>query len=66
MEKPWTEEELARGWREVDEDEKFEIPHTEDGRVPFWVTARMMAGPNPSEEEGEFWDRWKDEMKESY
>jgi len=27
-------------------------------------TARMMAGPNPSEEEGEFWDRWKDEMKD--
>ncbi len=27
-------------------------------------TARMMAGSNPSEEEGEFWDRWKDEMKD--
>lgn len=29
------------------------------------ATARMMAGPNPSDEEGEFWDRWKDEMKEA-
>ena len=28
------------------------------------ATARMMAGSNPSAEEGEFWDRWKDEMKE--
>jgi hypothetical protein len=27
-------------------------------------TARLMAGSNPSEEEGDFWDRWKDEMKE--
>lgn len=28
------------------------------------ATARMMAGRNPSAAEGEFWDRWKDEMKE--
>ncbi len=27
------------------------------------ATARLMAGPNPTDEEGEFWDRWKDEMK---
>jgi len=28
-------------------------------------TARMMAGPNPTEEEAEFWNNWKDEMKET-
>jgi len=27
------------------------------------ATARMMAGSNPSAEEGEFWDQWKEEMK---
>lgn len=32
--------------------------------VPFYVIARMMAGSNPSAEEGAFWDSWKDEMKE--
>ena len=26
--------------------------------------ARVMAGPNPSEEEAEFWDNWKEEMKQ--
>jgi len=40
----------------------------EESRGPkpgTWAhTARMMAGPNPSEEEGEFWDRWKDEMRD--
>jgi hypothetical protein len=30
----------------------------------FAATARMMAGPNPSNEEAAFWDAWKDEMKE--
>jgi hypothetical protein len=35
-----------------------------DTRVPFYVTARLMAGPNPTDEEAEFWDSWKDEMKE--
>lgn len=30
----------------------------------YAFTARLMAGDNPSEEEAEFWDRWKDEMKE--
>jgi len=30
----------------------------------YAATARMMAGPSPSAEEGEYWDRWKDEMKE--
>jgi len=28
------------------------------------LVARFMAGPNPTEEEAEFWDNWKDEMKE--
>lgn len=28
------------------------------------MVARIMAGPNPTEEEAEFWDNWKDEMKE--
>ena len=37
-----------------------------ENRVPFYVIARMMAGPNPSDEEGAFWDSWKDEMKERY
>jgi hypothetical protein len=38
----------------------------DNGPTPgSWAaTARMMAGSNPSAEEGEFWDRWKDEMKE--
>jgi|TARA_Y100000310_G_C20638910_1_gene792775 hypothetical protein len=36
----------------------------EDGMAgTFAHTAMMMAGPNPSEEEGEFWDNWKEEMK---
>lgn len=53
------------------EPEATELPTTyvdENGetRVPFYVIARMMAGPNPSPEEGEFWDSWKDEMKERY
>lgn len=39
------------------EPEKDEIPITA-------MVARIMAGPNPTEEEAEFWDRWKDEMKE--
>ena len=30
----------------------------------FAFTAWLMAGPNPSPEEGAFWDNWKDEMKE--
>ena len=34
-------------------------------RIPLTAAvARMMAGPNPTEEEAEFWDAWKDEMKE--
>ena len=39
---------------------------TESCGVPFYVVARMMAGPNPSAEEGAFWDAWKDEMKETW
>ena len=35
--------------------------------IGSWAaTARIMAGPNPTEEDGEFWDRWKEEMKEMY
>lgn len=44
-----------------DEDE-IDIPVPSIGSLAY--TARMMAGPNPSDDEGEFWDRWKDEMKE--
>ena len=45
---------------EMVEPERVEPP------VGSWAaTARMMAGPNPSDEEAEFWDRWKDEMKEA-
>jgi hypothetical protein len=29
----------------------------------YAFTARLMAGPNPTPEEGEFWDNWKDDMK---
>lgn len=33
--------------------------------IGSWAeTARLMAGFNPSDEEAEFWDNWKDEMKE--
>ena len=42
-----------------------EFDHTEPPAGSWAATARMMAGPNPSREEGEFWDRWKDEMKEA-
>ena len=42
------------------------VSEPSDCRVPFYVIARMMAGPNPSDEEGAFWDSWKDEMKERY
>jgi hypothetical protein len=36
-----------------------------DPPLGSWAaTARMMAGPNPTKEEAEFWNRWKDEMKE--
>ena len=41
----------------------MEVPLTEDGRLPYYVTARLMAGSNPTEEEAEFWDNWKDEMR---
>ena len=54
---------------------QLELPLTapaekvEEGYEPepgTWAaTARMMAGPNPSAEEAEFWDRWKDQMKEA-
>jgi len=30
----------------------------------YAFTAFLMAGPNPTEEEGDFWDNWKDEMKD--
>lgn len=30
----------------------------------YAFTAWLMAGPNPSTSEGDFWDNWKDEMKE--
>jgi hypothetical protein len=30
----------------------------------YAFTARMMAGPNPTDEEAEFWDMWKEDMKE--
>jgi hypothetical protein len=54
-------EDAQREYREqigVEEESRGPKPGT-------WAhTARMMAGPNPSEEEGEFWDRWKDEMKD--
>ena len=30
----------------------------------YAATARAMAGLNPPNEDGEFWDNWKDEMKE--
>ena len=48
------------------DDEQRESEEESRGPEPgTWAhTARMMAGPNPSEEEGEFWDRWKDEMKD--
>lgn len=30
----------------------------------YAFTAWLMAGSSPTPEEGAFWDRWKDEMKE--
>lgn len=41
-----------------------EVPLTADGRIPFWYTARMMAKEYPVDGDPDFWDRWKDEMKE--
>lgn len=41
-----------------------EIPLTEDGRVPYWYTARIMAETSPMDDDPDFWDRWKDETKE--
>ena len=32
-----------------------------DGSCAF--TALIMAGPNPSDEEADYWDSWKEEMK---
>ena len=29
----------------------------------YAYTARLMAGPNPTDEEAEFWDDWKEQMK---
>lgn len=50
----------------VEAEREADIRHASECRVPFYVIARLMAGPNPSAEEGAFWDAWKDEMKESY
>lgn len=36
---------------------------TEDGRLPYFVTARLMASIDGN---GDFWDDWKDQMKEGY
>lgn len=40
------------------------VPLTEDGRIPYWYTARLMAEIYSDEDDPDFWDRWKDEMKE--
>lgn len=46
------------------QDEPKETPAEE---IPITaLVARIMAGPNPTEEEAEFWDNWKDEMKERH
>lgn len=42
------------------------VPVTNDGRIPYWYTARIMAQECPVDDDPDFWDRWKDEMKESY
>jgi len=40
-----------------------EYPLRADGSLPYFVVARMMAGPNPTDDEARLWDDWKDEMK---
>jgi hypothetical protein len=40
------------------------IPVTEDGRIPYWYTARIMAQECAIDGDPDFWDRWKDEMKD--
>lgn len=51
-----------------DPDEWFDADGNFTGPGPqpgTWAhTARLLAGPNPTPEEAEFWDNWKDEMKE--
>ena len=60
---PWPEDGFDKVWVPV---VRKEEPAPSHGPEPgtYAYTARLMAGPNPSAEEGEFWDRWKDEMKE--
>lgn len=41
--------------------EVSDIPLTSEGGVPFFVTARFMAS---CDGDGDFWDAWKDEMKD--
>jgi len=52
---------IAELQRRIDEEPDIPLgPHP----GTWAATARLMAGPNPTAEEAEFWDRWKDEMKE--
>ena len=58
--------------KEQEEERAAEVNHREElggfGRLwlgswaATWVG--IMAGDNPTDEEAEFWNRWKDEMKE--
>jgi hypothetical protein len=56
------DQDTAEMLRRVEEEPDIEVSGPPIGTYAF--TARMMAGPNPTQEEAEFWDRWKDEMKE--
>lgn len=57
---------VLEGERDARAENPFEgeIPLTDDGSVPFWVTARFMAESHPVDGDPDFWDRWKDEMKD--
>ena len=62
------ENELVVEARNIQDERDSDEPDHLRGVVPgtYAYTARMMAGPNPSREEGEFWDSWKDQMKEGW
>ena len=62
---PWPEEGHDKVWVPVERKEE-PAPSHEPQPGTYAYTARLMAGPNPSAEEGEFWDRWKDEMKDGH
>jgi hypothetical protein len=60
------ENELLVEARNIQDERDSDCPDHMRGVTPgtFAFTARMMAGPNPSREAGEFWDRWKNQQKE--